>query len=208
MFNPKIYKEFPIDDLTIYAISNIFKNRDEFTVERLISECFTLFPEKFGLTRYRQWPDYNRIRLSLSRCKNKGWVVGNAKSGFKITKFGEDKANRVCLQLKTEEKLPEEKVKKEHYIDSRGKWESMIRYFKSNNIFHKYLKEREMLDLTENDIRSILLCTLETPIRILRQNLINALEISDQLNEREISNFLLFCAKKIGIPVAKKQIRK
>ncbi|MEO0141187.1 MAG: hypothetical protein ABIM88_06565, partial [candidate division WOR-3 bacterium] len=51
------YKDIGLNQLVVYCVGRILANGEECTLERLIYECFTLFPKKFGLRKYPQWPD-------------------------------------------------------------------------------------------------------------------------------------------------------
>jgi len=55
------YKHLGIDQLVVYSVKRIIDNSEECTFERLVYECFRLFPNKFGFLRYPNWPDAARI---------------------------------------------------------------------------------------------------------------------------------------------------
>lgn len=57
-----------IDKLVVYSIYLLSVEKKEATFENIVAKCFQLFPEKFSLVGYPQWPDSARI--------NKSWLNG------------------------------------------------------------------------------------------------------------------------------------
>ena len=89
-YESKKYINIGIDLLIVYAAKRILDGGEECTFERLVYECFTLFPNKFGFKRYPEWPDSARINKAWLRCRtDKGWLAGTVKEGFRITPSGE-----------------------------------------------------------------------------------------------------------------------
>ena len=48
-FDESIYSSVSLTKLTIFAISKIVENGEECAYERVVNECFTLFPKRFSL---------------------------------------------------------------------------------------------------------------------------------------------------------------
>ncbi len=192
----KKYINIGIDDLAIYAISQVVAKREDCTQERVIKECFTLFPERFGMARYSEWPDSDRVHLSIVRCQRKGWITGSSKTGFKITSFGESVSKKIAAKLDKSTAVSPTKQTSE---SSRGKWESIIKYLKSSEVFKGYEKNPASVQISDKDVRKLMMCTLESPIRVVRQNLINSLEIAKEFKDKVLFSFLLACADAMKI---------
>jgi len=192
----KKYLNIGIDDLSIYAISQIVAKKEECTQERIIKECFTLFPERFGMARYPQWPDFDRVHLSIVRCQRKGWITGSSKTGFKITSFGESASKKIVTKLNKSSAASSTRKPVE---SSRGKWESIIKYLKSSDIFKRYEKDPVSIQISDKDVRKLMVCTLESPIRVVRQNLVNSLGIAKEFKDKILFSFLLACADALKI---------
>jgi len=47
------------------------------------------------------------------------------------------------------------------------------------------------------ELRNLLRCTLETPLRIVKQNLIYSINLAKEFKEKELLKFLKFCQQKI-----------
>jgi hypothetical protein len=54
------YEHISLDELVLFAVKRILDSGEDCTAERLVCECFTLFPKSFCLPRYPQWPDSAR----------------------------------------------------------------------------------------------------------------------------------------------------
>ncbi|MGH8103276.1 MAG: hypothetical protein ACREJQ_02005, partial [bacterium] len=94
------YMAISLDELVLYAVDKILQAGEESTFERLVFECFTLFPRKFGFQRFPQWPDYARVNKTWLRCRtDKGWIKGNVKLGFEMTDKGHMVLKKVQRKL-------------------------------------------------------------------------------------------------------------
>ncbi len=187
MFNEKVYVSIAIDKLAIFAIARLITDENECSYERLVKECFELFKKRFSLRRYTEWPDSNRVYLSLVRCRNNGWIVGNEKSGFNITNLGIKIAQEVAEQLKNPNVFAALRQKTSH---ARERGEVFINYMKNSKAYNNYLRDKTNFSITEKEFRELLGVTVETPPRILKQNLIHFINISKEYSEKELLKFL------------------
>ncbi|MCL6481569.1 MAG: hypothetical protein K6U02_07570 [Firmicutes bacterium] len=89
-----------MDELVLFAAKRVLDSGEECTVERLVYECFTLFPKSFSLPKYPQWPDSARLNKSWWRCRtDKGWLAGSVKQGLRLTPAGEEAVAAVARKL-------------------------------------------------------------------------------------------------------------
>ncbi len=86
------YENEPINDLIIFGIYNVLENDRKCVFERLVKECFTLFPRAFCFDSYRDWPDSRRLDRPLRWLRKEKIVVGDPKTSFTLTKLGKEKA--------------------------------------------------------------------------------------------------------------------
>jgi len=192
-YTPEQYKNCGIDQLTIYAAKKILDEGEECTFERLVYECFTLFPKKFGFKRYPEWPDSTRITKAWLRCRtDKGWLAGTVKESFRITSSGE------IIAKQTEKQLMGIYVGRKTQISkrSRERYEAVLIHIKKTPEFLKF-NESESTDISLSELKSFLGGTLETPKRILRHNLNRYFQAATIYNDTSVISFLLLCKKKI-----------
>lgn len=189
----ELYMNIGIDQLVIYSIYKILNSGEECTFERIVYEAFNLFPEKFRFQRYPEWPDAVRINKSWLRCRtDKGWIIGTVKEGFRLTEAGAMVAKNICKQLKTG--LVEKKA--EPRKKTRERYQAIIAYIKNSNEYKNYVNEHDSF-LSDDDLRSFLGGTLETPKRILRSNLNLYLKAAEIYKEESVIPFLNKCKKQL-----------
>jgi hypothetical protein len=188
-FDERIYSSISLTKLTILAINEIVSNGEECAYERVVKECFTLFPKRFSFQRYPEWPDGTRVKIEILRCRDNGWVTGNEKNGFQITLLGKRAAQEVLKDLQ------EERVKKQRTGQIRDRGDTIIKYLKESEPFRRFQQNKEDFDISEGEFRRLLVATFETPPRVLKQNLNYCLDICKQYGENELFEFLKQCEK-------------
>lgn len=188
-FDETIYTSVSLTKLTIFAISRIAENGEECAYERVVKECFTLFPKRFSLQRYPEWPDGARIKLEISRCRDKGWTKGNEKNGWQITEMGKREAQEVLADLQ------KGRVKKPQKKRPRDRGDTIIRHLKESEPFKRFRETKEDFCISEEELRRLLVATFETPHRVLKQNLNFCSDVCEQYGERQLVEFLKECEK-------------
>ena len=88
-FDEDLYKKVRITDLILFGINFIIENKGKCTFERLIKECFTLFPKVFGFPQYPQWPDSLKLDRQLRTLRKRKLITGDPKTTFSLTKIGQ-----------------------------------------------------------------------------------------------------------------------
>ena len=103
-FDGQLYKKAKITDLILFGINSVIEgdedksssspfatareNKEKCTFERLIKECFTLFPESFSFSKYPQWPDSLKLDRQLRTLRKRKLITGDPKTSFSVTKLG------------------------------------------------------------------------------------------------------------------------
>jgi len=83
---------FSVNDLILFCIHSVVLNNEKCSFERLVKECFTLFPDTLKFERYPIWPDSRKLDRPLRFLRNEKLVIGDTKTYFILTKDGENKA--------------------------------------------------------------------------------------------------------------------
>ena len=210
-FDPNNYTKIILNDLVVYAVYYLHKQGSEITSEDIISACFVLFPKRFSMRKYPQYPDSGIVSRRWSDCKSKGYLKGNAKKGFQITARGIKKAQKVEKSLgkplrplrsvpkpvtKKQTSIPAQTVPAETiHPELKAHAKKYVRTIEMSDAFKHFKKG---LPLNEFDFRSMLLCTMESPPTTLARNL-NQFKEYVNIHEREdLSSFLEFCEGKFS----------
>ena len=99
-FDEQLYKNKSITDLILYSIYSISEKKEKCTFEKLVKECFTLFPRAFGLSQYPKWPDSRKLDRPLRTLRKRKLITGNPKTIFSLTKKGLKLAEEITKSFK------------------------------------------------------------------------------------------------------------
>ena len=192
-FDESIYTSVSLTKLTIFAISRIAKNGEECAYERVVKECFSIFPKRFSFQRYPDWPDGTRVKIEILRCRDKGWLTGNEKNGFQITFLGKRVAEEVLKELK------EGPTKKLRPTQTRDRGDTIVSYLKKSDPFRRYQENKENFIITEEEFRKLIVSTFETPPKVLEQNLNYCFDLCSEYGEKELCDLLKKCREQMGL---------
>lgn len=194
-FDPSVYSKITLNDLVIYSIYTLHMQGLEITSEDAISACFLLFPRRFALQKYPQWPDSAVVRRRWSDVKNKGYLLGSAVKGFKLSAKGikhaeklEKSLGRVRVQLAraAPRTVPGE-------LKSRAR-----KYVRSIESSEAYTRYKKRLEINEFDFRSLLFCTMESPAGTLSRNLQQFKDYVNIYERKDLLSFLEFSEGKFA----------
>jgi hypothetical protein len=185
-FNPDTYSKIPLNDLVVYSVHYLHKQGSEIAPEDVISACFILFPERFSLQKYPQWPDSAVVRRRWSDCKSKGYLRGSPARGFKITAKGIKRAEKLDKSLDRVKVQHAQTIK--HTVPNELKSHAR-KYIRAIERSEAYARYKKRLELNEFDFRSLLFCTMESPAATLSRNLE---QFKDYVNIHQRKDLLTF----------------
>ena len=177
-----------IDELLTFAVCQVTATGEECTFERLVYECFTLFPNEFGMQRYPHWPDSVRVNKTWLRCRtDRGWIIGSVQEGFRLTERGTHVAAKVEHVLGADGTPPPQPSETGK---TRDRHQAMLRHIRRQPVFADYQANPDGFELAESALRVLLNGTLETPHRVLRQNLHAYQNAAEAHQDAEVASFL------------------
>lgn len=91
---------FSVNDLILFCVHTVVLGGEQCSFERLVKECFTLFPQTLKFERYPIWPDSRKLDRPLRLLRDEKLIVGDPKKYFLLTKEGEKKAEEIARILK------------------------------------------------------------------------------------------------------------
>ena len=94
------FSKVSVEDVILFCIHSVVANSEQCSFERLVKECFTLFPEMLKFTRYPIWPDSRKLDRPLRALRDGKLIVGDPKTYFILTELGETKAAVVSKLLR------------------------------------------------------------------------------------------------------------
>jgi hypothetical protein len=190
----------------VYAVYYLHKQGAETGSEDIISSCFVLFPKRFSLRKYPQYPDSGIVSRRWSDCKSKGYLRGDALSGFQITAKGIRRAEKVEKSLGKPLKRvrvpkptsspmgkvegPAIPVKEAVHPELKAHAKKYIRSIEMSDAYKHYKKN---LPINEFDFRSMLFCTMESSPATLSRNFNQFKEYVNIHNRKDLLSFLEYC---------------
>jgi hypothetical protein len=191
-FSPKIYVKLSLIELILLSIYLVTKKGEACTFERLVAECFINFPKVFSFKRYPKWPDASKLNRPLRTLREKGLIIGNARDIYSPNRFGESRAREILRKL-GKRIAPESS--RFRPSPTRSTDDRIIEYIKNSSSFSAYLRNRRYFSISEQEFRNLLRCTLETPDRVIKQNLEYCLRVAEEYKESDIVRFLQYCKR-------------
>lgn len=187
------YMALDKDRLVLFAVNYLESNRIEPTFDKIVAAAFRLFPKKFSLIGFPEYPDGRTIYYCVYNHStlDKKWLFGNVQSAFKVTERGK-------YFLDETRKMLEGKIvsTRTHQTTPRRKETTFISILKKTNAYKKYLQnEKELID------KSDLLEALRVPSNskgLMQAHLTKYLEYAQRINESSVIQFLEFAKDKLG----------
>lgn len=191
------YSDFDLDRLVVYALSILEENKISLYFDFIAVALFKLFPLKFSMANFRQYPDTNRINKALRRLtdqKRKNWATGNIENGFYLTDLGREMAKQVSNSLKNPVKKKDRKpivVSK-----SRGKSPSDdIKEIRVSEAFKKWFSNEEV---NNHEFFAFLKAAPYTPKQLLIEHLKKLRVSATTTKDKEVMEFLVWLEKKFS----------
>ena len=180
--DPEVYSRIGYDELVTYAIYSLARKKKDTSFENIVAESFGLFPKRFSLRGYPEWPDSAVVNKSWLRCRtDKKYIVGSVKDGFKLTQRGLEVAERIEGQLGTGHSTPNNSRIKAELRTRAGR---LLRDLEHRPAYLRFQSDRTVDSVSRDDFADILLVLPDTPASRLKSNL-EQFKDAARLYERE-----------------------
>jgi len=205
-----VYAKINLNDLVVYTVYSLHKPETEVAAEDIVRACFLLFPERFALRKYPQWPDSAVVSRRWSDCKSKGYLKGDTVRGFMLTARGVKRAEKLEQALGKAKGVvppaPKPRVQKiavpvqTIHPELKARAKKYISSIESSDAYKHYKKK---LPLNEYDFRSLLLTTMESPPATLSRNLAQFKDYVNIHGRTDLLSFLEFTEEKFSYLLGK-----
>lgn len=188
----EIYSQLPSDQLILFAILTIKRFSEDCTFERLVKECFTLFPKNFNFHRYPQWPDSLKLDRPLRDLRNRNLIIGKNTTRFELSRLGE----RYALEI--EKKLSGVAFINKKIKTNLGRKEKrLLEMIKNSDEYRKFLINKDSAEINIADLKRLFLGTMETPNVVINKNIQSLELLAKDIEDDDLLDFFNFCLKKI-----------
>lgn len=181
------YESIDLDSLVTYAVWLIEQKNETCTFERIVEECFTLFPDKFSLFGYPHWPDSARVNKSWLRCRtDKGLIKGKVKTGFELT----EKGLRLVEDLLKHSGIDEKRMRQvesssKRIHQGRTHADTVIRWIEASELYKSFEDDPRLTSICESDVLDFFQCVRGTTKIVLRERL-NLYKDAAKLFDKEL----------------------
>lgn len=195
-FESGTYSKLALNDLVVFAVYFLSQRRKEITAEDIVAGCFSMFPDRFSLRGYAQWPDSTVVNKRWLDCRDKGLISGSTAKGFSITSKGLALAEITGRALKSPYAVV--KLGRRVQAELRTRAGRFIRALENSDAYRTYQSQGKIDEISEFDFRSMLLCTMESSAETLRNNLEQYMQFAKMYERAGLVTFLTLVAQKFA----------
>jgi len=170
-FDPELYRDISLNELVMYAVYVIAETENEINAEEIVAACYLMFPSRFHLRGYPQWPDSTVVNKRWLDCRDRGYITGSTAHGFSITLKGLELAERTANVLSGKQRHFSRSRPSRLTAEARTRAGRFIRALETSDAYRQFQSEGEPANISEFDFRSMLLCTMERSPATLNSNL-------------------------------------
>ena len=188
--NTTSYERISYDDLVTYVVYRLTAGNGpgaQTTFEDIVAEAFKLFPKRFSLRGYPEWPDSAVVNKSWLRSRtDKKYIVGSVKDGFKLTQRGLEVAEKV------EQQLGQAPAKGGRGVRSELRTRSgrLLRSIERSRQFQEFKDAGNLDGMSEYDLADVLLAMPDAPSNRLVTNLEQFKDAARLYERQDVENFL------------------
>lgn len=182
---PSRYEGIDLDHLILIAVQKVIDIGLPVSYENIVAAAFSLFPNKFTLIGYPEWPDGKRVHDAIFHCtyKSKQWLSGRKKHGYMFTEKG-------LRELERAKSWIEEPDLKDKKVESKTRREEKLaKHIEATKAYRKYIDE-EIEKVGKSDLCEILQVTLDAPKKVSLNNLQALMSSMRLLGREDLIEFL------------------
>jgi hypothetical protein len=175
-YNPEQYVGESIDPLVVVSLFKLYESQESTSMESIAVTAFKLFPDKFSMTQFPEYPDYMRVFTAV-RMHLKKYVEGDMKkNSFLLNGKGRIYAEEILERIESGTGSSS-KPKKEF----KRKKNTKLILAVTKTIGFKKFEDKNLDKINRFDICETLHCTTEASDEHLRTNLATLQQMANQI---------------------------
>lgn len=188
-FTPKAYKDIDLDRLATYALCVLEEKKIPLYFDYASVALFRLFPKKFSMANFSEYPDNNRINKALRRLTDqtrKSWATGTVENGFSLTDLGREIGKQVSGLLTN----PNQRVAAKVPPPTRSRGRSAIidaEEIRNSEAFKKWSAKEP---ITNYEFFAFLKAASYTPKHLLLEHMERLKGSATTANDKDVLSFL------------------
>lgn len=197
-YDSKLYSLIALNDLVTYSVYFLTRIGEPRSSENITVACFLLFPARFSLRGYPQWPDSTVVNKRWIDCRNKGYITGSTASDFSLTPKGLTLAEKVEKMLEGTRPIISRWTTRNIRADMRTRAGRFVHALEESDAFKAFRNGKGLSQISEYDFRSMLLCTMESSSSTLRKNLDQFKQYTAEYKREDLTEFLEICESRFS----------
>lgn len=188
------YEQIDLCSLAAYTIQFLNDNDIFLNFENVAVALYLMFPKKFCMVNYEEYPDTNRINRTVNlqlRPKYQNLAFGDPQKGYSLTTKGKATAEQIKKQLANSQKNIDYTSRVSD--DTRGRTRSLedevSKKITSKPLYQKY-KNDNTVDIEKIEIYEFLSASHYTPKNALRDYFKKLKMMAEKTNDAEALKFL------------------
>lgn len=181
------YVDLDKDRLVLYAVDFLQSRNIEPTFDKVVVTVFKLFPKKFALIGFSEYPDGRTIYYCVfNHCTiTRKWLSGNVQSGFRITDRGK-------YFLDETKKILEGKIRlaKKYPVAPKRKEVTFLNLLKKTTAYRKFTEGRQV-DIADFEILEALRLPPNS-VSLMAKRVEKYLEYAIRIGDENAIKFLKF----------------
>lgn len=187
VFPPERYSSMDLNRLVCYTLWTLEQRSVYLTLEAVAVAAFRMFPQKFSMVDFPEFPDANRVNRALMQLgpKYRNWATGRATKGFVLTPLGLQIVEGTRRVLEGQGAIKKELPSGKRTRDPREELER----FRRHSLFERYTRgDRSKPHALE--VVDFLEAVPYTPPRVLRKYLEQLGTIAQAGEDSEMLKFI------------------
>ncbi len=190
-FDVSLYSDMDLAGLSAFAIHWLQERHIPTTFENIVVTAFKMFPAKFALEGWEQYPDAARINRSLLQLlpKYRNWARGSVQKGYLLTESGVEKVSNIREALETGKSTVRNSTRQRQPLPRTRDLSSELETLERSTLYTKW-KEGTLDQGTSLELLDMLGAYAYTPSRALRERITLLHNAASQLGREDIVEFL------------------
>jgi len=198
------YQSYPLADLAAYTMAILEDNSTPLTIENITVALFWLFPVKFSLVGFPEYPDGMRANRTLLQMqpKYRNYATGSATTGYSLTALGRRIADRMRAALadaqsniRLNKDLPQQDtvIERPRTIQDAD----LIRKVRESDLFMKFAQGK--LDEARGlDFMAMIEAFSHTPPDVIIRKFKQLVAVAERSNDPAVIRLLSECKHRFG----------
>jgi hypothetical protein len=190
-FPETAYEDLDLNRLAAFAVKQLQDRQVPATFENIVVAAFRMFPEKFSLVGFPEYPDAARTNRALLQLgpKYRGWARGSVQKGFVLTESGGRVAHAVEELLGGERAASKSSRIRQRALPRTRDLAEEIRRIEVSSLYRKW-KEKGLASAGELEFVNFLGVFAYTPPHVMVKRLRELRNTAVQLERADIVEFV------------------